>query len=281
MHAVELPDVEVFLERTGPLLLADEARHNLALGIASTLQAAPDYYPVARFWVAVDAGDVVGACLRTPPHNLLITRPLRADALPAFAETIDDAPPGVTGALPEVEELAAAWVAARGGSYELGMAMRIHALQAVRDRGDASGAMRSGADGDRDLAIAWWRAFAAEAMTESRAELDGAAQAVDHRLRGGDAGIALWEDGGEVVSLAGFGGPTPNGVRIGPVYTPPELRGRGYATSLVAALSQRLLDGGRRFCFLYTDLANPTSNRIYARIGYEQVCDSAEIALVP
>ena len=57
------------------------------------------------------------------------------------------------------------------------------------------------------------------------------------------------------------------------MYTPPELRGRGYATALTAELSQRLLDGrlfegGRRFCFLYTDLANPTSNAIYERIGY-------------
>jgi predicted GNAT family acetyltransferase len=61
------------------------------------------------------------------------------------------------------------------------------------------------------------------------------------------------------------------------VYTPPGRRGRGYATALVAALSAELLAAGRRFCFLYTDLANPTSNRIYQRIGYERVCDSAEI----
>jgi predicted GNAT family acetyltransferase len=56
------------------------------------------------------------------------------------------------------------------------------------------------------------------------------------------------------------------------VYTPPELRRRGYASALVAALSRRLLDEGRRFCFLYTDLANPTSNHIYREIGYEEVC---------
>ena len=83
----------------------------------------------------------------------------------------------------------------------------------------------------------------------------------------------FWEDGGAAVSMAGFGGRTPNGVRIGPVYTPPELRGRGYASALTAALTQRLLDGGLRFCFLFTDLANPTSNSIYQRIGYEPVSD--------
>ena len=62
------------------------------------------------------------------------------------------------------------------------------------------------------------------------------------------------------------------------MYTPPELRGRGYATALVAQLSSQLLAEGRRFCFLYTDLANPTSNAIYERIGYVRVCESAEIA---
>jgi predicted GNAT family acetyltransferase len=61
------------------------------------------------------------------------------------------------------------------------------------------------------------------------------------------------------------------------VYTPPELRGRGYASALVAALSEQMVERGRRFCFLYTDLANPTANAIYVRIGYEQVAESAEI----
>jgi hypothetical protein len=78
------------------------------------------------------------------------------------------------------------------------------------------------------------------------------------------------------VSLAGWGGPTPNGIRIGPVYTPPEHRRRGYGSAVTAAASERNLDRGCRFCFLYTDLANPTSNRIYMDLGYEPVGDSAE-----
>ena len=80
------------------------------------------------------------------------------------------------------------------------------------------------------------------------------------------------------VSLAGFGSLTPNGIRIGSVYTPPEHRNRGYGTAVTAAVSQLLLERGHRFCFLYTDLANPTSNAIHARIGYEPVCDSREPA---
>jgi predicted GNAT family acetyltransferase len=119
-------------------------------------------------------------------------------------------------------------------------------------------------------------------LHEGRPGRDRAEATLEHRLSSPSAGILLWEDGGVPVSLAGWGGPTPNGIRVGPVYTPPELRGRGYATALSADLSQRLLDGrlfegGRRFCFLYTDLANPTSNAIYERVGYRRVAESAEI----
>ena len=83
------------------------------------------------------------------------------------------------------------------------------------------------------------------------------------------------------MSLAAYGSPTPNGIRVGPVYTPPELRGRGYATSLVAALTEERLRAGLRFCFLFTDLGNPTSNAIYARIGYEPVADWAQWTFAP
>jgi predicted GNAT family acetyltransferase len=147
------------------------------------------------------------------------------------------------------------------------------------------GTARVATTDDRELALRWWIAFGDEVLHEGGPGRDNAAAMLDHRLSSTSAGIVLWEDEGEPVSLAGWGGPTPNGIRIGPVYTPPELRGRGYATALTAELSQRLLDGrlfpgGRRFCFLYTDLANPTSNAIYERIGYRRIAESAEIVFV-
>jgi hypothetical protein len=100
-----------------------------------------------------------------------------------------------------------------------------------------------------------------------------AEQWLERALGGPDSGVALWIDE-EPVSFAGYGGRTPNGIRVGPVYTPPELRRRGYASALTADLTKMLLDGGRTFCFLFTDLANPTSNSIYQRIGYEPVSDA-------
>ena len=103
---------------------------------------------------------------------------------------------------------------------------------------------------------------------------------LESRYGGEGGGFWLWEDRGDPVSLSGFSGPTPNGIRIGPVYTPPEHRKHGYATTLVADLSAWLLEHGHRACFLYTDLANPTSNRIYVEIGYERVCDAMEFSFL-
>ena len=105
---------------------------------------------------------------------------------------------------------------------------------------------------------------------------------MDSRLTAtNDAGMWLWEDGGRPVSVSGYGGATPNGIRIGPVYTPPELRGRGYATTLVSEQSRWLLSTGRTLCFLYTDLDNPTSNALYRRIGYRMVAESGEVRFDP
>src|SRR6185312_3434275 len=87
----------------------------------------------------------------------------------------------------------------------------------------------------------------------------------------------LWEDGAPV-SLAACGGPTPRGIRIGPVYTPPARRGWGYARACVAAVSQTMLDDGRRFCFLFADRGNPTVNRLYPAIGYLPAGDAEEVA---
>jgi uncharacterized protein len=150
----------------------------------------------------------------------------------------------------------------------------VFALERVRPVPAPAGRMREADATDRPLLIAWFTAFAEEALGED-ATVEDPARFIDHRLTAADAGAVLWEDEG-IVSLAAFGNPTPNGIRIGPVYTPPEYRRRGYASALVAELSERLL-AKRRFCFLFTDLANPTANRIYEQIGYRRICEAAEI----
>jgi uncharacterized protein len=283
MDVVRLDDAAAFLTEAEPLLLADEARHNLILGIAGTIRDTPDLYPLRSLWLVRDAGEVVAAALRTPPYNLILARPRSAPALAALAEAVaGEELPGVTGTEPEVEEFAELWSRHSGVAGRVNMRQGVYALEQVEPLAAVPGSARVATADDRALALRWWIAFGEEVLHEGGPGRERAEASVDHKLSSPTSGLLLWEAGGEPVSVAGWGGPTPNGIRVGPVYTPPELRGRGYATALTAELSQRLLDGrlyegGRRFCFLYTDLANPTSNAIYERIGYRRIAEAAEV----
>ena len=282
MEVEHLSGAGAVFERIEELLLADEARHNLALGILSTARAQPDVYPELHGWVVRNDDRVVGGALRTPPHNLVLLKPAMQDALDALAGAIGAGPPGVVGATPEVDAFADVWAERLRLEVTPVFDQRIYALRELVPPEPCPGTMRLATTADRALVLGWTGAFAREALRGGDDEGgERVARSVDARLAGVHSGIALWEVDGRPVSLAGFGGPTPNGIRIGPVYTPPPHRRRGYGSAVTAAVSQMLLDRGHRFCFLYTDLANPTSNAIYQRIGYEPVCDSRELALSP
>jgi uncharacterized protein len=281
MAVRRLEDASAFLDAGASVLLADEARHNLILGIAGTLARNPRAYREHHFWIVEDLDGTFGAALQTPPFNLLVARPEREDALPALVESLAAAEielPGVTGAVPEVDEFASAWEARAGRRRRLRMRQRIYRLERLRPlRRNVPGRARPAAESDRALLVSWVRMFTDEAFGEQ--SIRSAEEVVDARLRERGA-FVLWEDG-EPVSLAGWGGETPHGVRVGPVYTPPEHRGRGYGSAVTAAVTAERLAAGRRFCFLYTDVANPTSNRIYTRLGYEPVCESVDYAFEP
>jgi uncharacterized protein len=278
MDVVRHDDPKAFAARTQPFLMADEARHNLLLGITTTLIERPDVYQEFHLWVVEEQRETVAAAICTPPFNLAVSRSGTDGAMAALAEGLrhDGVTfPGVSGAVPEVEDFVEAWTALIGAAGSPAMASRIYRLTNVKPVDGVSGHLRDATQEDRDLLIDWIGRFATEALprNDPMADPNRRARAVDLRLGATGAGLVLWDEGGPV-SFAGYGGRTPNGIRIGPVYTPPDLRRRGYASALVASLSQRLLDEGRTFCFLHTDLSNPTSNRIYIDIGYEPVCDS-------
>jgi predicted GNAT family acetyltransferase len=238
---------------------------------------------VRSLWLVRDGGEVAGAALRTSPFNLILARPRSSQALDALAEAVaGEEFPGVVGAEPEAQQFAEMWSRRTGVATRTSMRQGVYALEQVEPLPAVSGSPRVATADDHALGVRWWTAFGDEVLHEGGPGREDAEENVAHKLSSPTGGFLLWEDEGEPVSLAGWSGPTPNGIRVGPVYTPPELRGRGYATALTAELSQRLLDGrlfegGRRFCFLYTDLANPTSNAIYERIGYRRVAESAEI----
>ena len=276
LHVEPVDEAARFLADASSLLV-DEARHNLILGLGDTIREHPQVYPEHSFWLVRDGGLVVGAAMRTPPHNLLIARPRHDAALTALADHISDALPGVQGAVPEVDVFAAAWRARHQVQVRVVFEQGIYALRAVADVARAEGSFRAATSDDHSLIVAWYKAFTREALNEEPPEED-LERRIRRRLDSSAGGLRLWEHHGERVALCGFSGRTPHGIRIGPVYTPPEYRGRGYATSLVAAVSAELLASEFSFCFLFTDLANPTSNAIYQRIGYERVCESRQIA---
>ena len=274
-------DVGAFMARAGEYLAAHEAEHCLILGIATNIRLGTMPLPEPPLFAIVTGGEgedhVVAAALQTPPHNAVLSMVDDLEAVDALAEALaGEALPGVTGPRDAAAHFAERWAARAGRRASRRMAERIYRVSAVRAPRPAPGRMRPAERADRPLLLAWIEAFFQEALGESTDPEDS----VDRWLAGEGRTLHLWEDGDLRVSLCGVGGETPNGIRVGPVYTPPEHRGHGYASNLVAGVSQAQLDAGRRFVFLFTDLANPTSNRIYQDVGYEPVIDFDRIDFV-
>jgi uncharacterized protein len=275
MKVTHYDKVGDFYGRVEGYLVEHEAHHNLMLGICATLLEHPERYPHPPLLATVEEdGELLLAALRTPPHNLVVSRVVSLEAVQALARELSqrrESLPGVNGPAVEAEAFAGAWQALAGQPYHKNMALRIYQLEQVNPVTGVSGYLRKASEDDRDRLVRWRRAFMVEALGAS--EEDDGERAADHLLRVG--GLYFWEDDGPV-SMAFAGRPTPNGKGVNLVYTPPEYRKRGYASACVAGVSQAVLDEGRRYCFLFTDLANPTSNHIYQAIGYRPVCDVDE-----
>jgi uncharacterized protein len=276
VEVVQVADAAEFLERAAPLL-ADEARHNLILGIAGTLRDSPALYSEHELWLVEDREAVFGAALRTPPYNLVLGGG-SAGALETLAREVGGAIPGAVGAVPEIDGFVAACVRFHGVTPEARVRQGIYALDAVVPPAEPAGEPRPATPDDRAVLVRWWSDFGVEALGSLEQDEEQNGRSIDHKLETPGNGIAFWVVDGEPVCAVGYGSPTGTGVRIGPVYTPPEHRRRGYASALTARVSAEQLAAGRSFCFLYTDLANPTSNKIYVEIGYRRVCDSVQYA---
>jgi uncharacterized protein len=184
--------------------------------------------------------------------------------------------PGAVGLKDEVTAFTKYWQVLSGQTPHLRRAERSYRLDKVIPIHGVSGQYCPATTGDFETMVRWSMAFAAEALDSIPRE--DAETGVRRRLESDPKvrGMRFWVDERKPVSMAGYGELTPNGIRIGPVYTPPVYRKRGYASALTAALSQEMLDQGRKFVSLFTDLSNPTSNHIYQTIGYQPVCDVDE-----
>lgn len=272
-------NADAFLQQAQSTLMQSESTNNLMLGVGLRLRDYPERIKAAPLLFTLESAprQIVLAAMMTPPHNLILHCAGACD--PAALNLLADhlianqwAIPGVVGALPGSELFAACWAQRTGCRVRLRMRERTFELRRVIPPQAAPGFLRLAEESDLPLLAAWTQAFNCEALGEemSLAEArDVVAFYIEQRH------LFVWDAQGPV-SMAGIGRPTPNGITVNLVYTPPRQRGRGYASNCVAALSQRMLDEGRKFCTLFTNLANPTSNDIYQQIGYRPLADFNE-----
>jgi len=273
MNVIPYRTPRALLERIGPLLAENEVENNLVLGILADLRTDPDQFGSEPCLLAVEAaGDPIGAALITPPREVILTR-LPTAAMPALVEhlrQIEMSPPGVVGPSPETRSFAQCWAVRTGATARLGMKQTIYECAGVSSRDCAPGVLRAATAADAGLLTEWRREYRREVGLAG--EEDEPHQAAVARRIAREQ-LHVWEDG-RPVSMACFGGETDRGARLFLVYTPPPLRGRGYATACVGSLTGRLLDSGRTYCCLYADQDNPTSNSVYRNVGYRPINDA-------
>jgi uncharacterized protein len=268
-------------------LLKHEAESCVQLGLIKRIRGG--FSPISAdevdqpiLWTVGDGTSIDLVAIQTLKCQMIVTRG-SAGALAVLADGLarrnwDGS--ALVGVTPSVGALVDGYSALSRRQAKLDVRLRVFQLDAVNWPKPVSGSMRLCRSEDVHVLgrfITGFHAAINDGLTES--PLAQAERVI------ADGRRYVWLDP-EPVAMAGYSGPTPNGVRVNAVYTPPEFRGRGYASNLVAQLSQHLLDQGRKYCFLFTDQANPTSNSIYQKIGYCAVSDSerwvfGEPAVVP
>jgi RimJ/RimL family protein N-acetyltransferase len=269
-------DLAEYQAAAGELLTSRPVEHTVQLTVTETLRARGatafgQDHPMFGWWRA-DDGAVTSAFLHTPPHPVLLTS-VPPQAIAPLTETLavaDHPVAGVNADAAVAEAFAAEWRRLTGASWQVEQRHRLYRLTELVPPSPApAGAARVAGGADRDLLVKWYEAFIREAEAGRRP--GDLAAAVDDRL--GVGGLTLWEVAGEAVSLAGVSRQVAGATRVAPVYTPPERRGRGFGAAVTAAVSRAALDAGAREVVLFTDLANPTSNALYRRLGYRPVED--------
>ncbi|RAJ30371.1 FR47-like protein [Kitasatospora sp. SolWspMP-SS2h] len=272
--------LDEFRAAAGAFLAADPAENTVLLTILDRVardgphvygEAAPRY----GWWREPD-GTVTGATLRTPPYGQRLGRmgTAAAEELARLLAAGDERPDDAGGGRETVFAFARELERLTGRGWAVGSNERLYRLgELTPPPAPPAGRARLAAPAERELVARWLAAFAAEAGVNVPGDMQADA---DQRIAVG--ALLVWEDAdARVTSLAGASPAVAGMSRIGPVYTPPERRGRGYASALTAAASAHARAGGAAEVLLYTDLANPTSNAIYRRIGYVPVGDAVHV----
>ena len=270
-----LPDARSFLKISQKALEEDEINGNLIFGLANILlKNEKAYGPDSPFYSIVYRNNEPSLiALMTPPKNLLLYKTNNFDnsVMKLFAEELyakNIFIPGITSELNLAESFMENWTRLTNHDPQISMNLRVYKLTKVRECIKPNGIFRKAEINDLDSVIGFITGFytdTREAITDERIW-----ENADKGIRNNE--IFVWDNKG-AVSMAMKRRPTKNGMAVSGVFTPAKHRNKGYATAVVAELSRNILDSGKSFCTLFTDLSNPTSNSIYQKIGYEAVCD--------
>lgn len=244
-----------------------------------------------QWWALVReaSGRILGAAMRTapfPPYPLFVLPmpPAAATELARALHARGDCIQGANGALPAAQRFGEETAVLCGGAVEVVEHTRLFELgDLVPPASPPVGSLRPMRRDEAELGLAWFRAFHVEADEQAGREPDptqgehfGLEDIVERIERNR---LFVWVDGGDTpVHLTGANPPAYGVSRIGPVYTPKEHRGHGYASAAVAQVSAQIVADGARVC-LFTDQANPVSNAIYQRLGYRAVVDMANLVI--
>ena len=268
-------DMDAFANDTLEVLLENEIQNNLPISFIHSKAAVMSNCILAT--VKDTDGAVVLSASCTPPYNILIyetgNRQNNA-AVKLLCDELKSINFEINGVMAE-QGLAHRFATEYFGGNTLykNVPMNVMRLDKINQIEKASGYCRPLQENDLYYVPYWERAFSEECnivVNNIPTYYERAKSRIEKEV------YYIWEDG-HPVSQAVHGRSTPNGAVVNGVYTPPYYRGRGYASSVVAELSQILLDRGNKFCCLFADAENPISCGIYRKIGYYDICILSEI----
>jgi RimJ/RimL family protein N-acetyltransferase len=275
-------DVHEFYNDTYDVLMRHEAQNMLLLGniiIGHEGKDKTDWRDPAN-WLMATVSDERGiqlTALMTPPHNITLYATdniVNPEAVSCLSDGLKDYDiPGVITEKALAECFAGEYTARKGLTFRTAMRQRLYELKEVNPEVKQFGTVRLLDERDMFYFPYWVEAFNA-AETYGKTEMSIPQDGDVYRYHLSTKKRYVLEVDGQPVCMAGYTRELQNAIGVAFVYTPPYYCRRGYATSCVAQISQMALDKGYKKCVLYTDLANPTSNSIYQKIGYKPICDS-------
>lgn len=283
MRLVRHSDAKSFRQQTERFLLSNEVMNNVILGVTTRLMNQSEIFDYDVFLAHIenDAGEIIATTMRTVPRGVMLSNVLDTAAIPILVDAyteVYDTLPSVEGQARDSLQFAELWQRKSGQDFSIKMELGQYRLDTVIPPKNVYGQARRANKQDFELLTDWLIKFSSDTGLDANYKHKIAMQNIQNKLEKPIlGGIHVWIDDGEIVSMVAVTRESPNGANISMVYTPSQFRGKGYASAITAHVSQAVLDVGKKFCYLSTDMANPTSNKIYQAIGYKFVGNTRRI----